>query len=71
MSQLDIGKVPVEVRCPKCGRRQRVTLHKVGHRQARCACGVQFTPDRSLAGDVHKVNRQLEDFQRSLKRLFK
>lgn len=71
MSQLDIGAVPVEVRCPRCGRRQRVTINKVGHRQARCACGVQFTPNQSLAGDVRKVNRQLEDFRRSLKRLFR
>jgi hypothetical protein len=71
VSQLDIGKVPVEVHCPKCGRRQLVTFHQVGQRKARCTCGVQFTPSRSLAGDVHKVNRQLEDFRRSLQRLLK
>lgn len=67
----DIAKQPFDLLCPHCKRLQRTTLTQIELRTVRCACGVIFSPDSALTGEVRKAKRSLSDFQRKLEKLFR
>jgi peptide subunit release factor 1 (eRF1) len=72
---IDISKEKVELKCPECNSKLRVTIGQVSRQEiVHCQCGkdIQLVDDKgSNKKAIKDVNKSFRDFERTMKKFGK
>jgi hypothetical protein len=73
VKMFDIGKEPIEFKCPKCGNKLKMTLDDASSGRtvycASCKTEIRLSTDESVKKSVDSVNKSVKDLEKTFKKL--